>query len=499
MNNKSDSTLRAILIPPEKWLISQFTSRRSKRKVIHSRPVNDKNPSYIVINEWREFKILRWLLLLPITIIALLFFAIILLTAGPVYLFNKKKGDKVAKFYFAILNAIAAQGPYFTKYDFQAYADKLIKQNENRIQRILYVHISQKSLLFHINPELAINFIDQIWIYNNFFDIAYKLQENNYSKQNSIIVDYEIVSQYNLWKEAYLKEKHRIRRIEWTENIDIDNILKPKPKTTTKIKSPLSNADKIKLKPNDFLHNDVVLYFEPSYNPTINRYLSSHYDRINDALKKKGMTFYYPARIIQSTPRQPDHELTAYLQYRYPELVDTSKRLNENTLTSAIDEIELSAYYSSLCETLGLSDLKRPCLIHSVEADNKMSEFREYVYSVYYLSGNFSAELGNEINKYLSLVRIPKNEVFFSLRSPDPDDPDDMFNHQGQEVSQELKEIIVKLKERKNENILLDSLIYMIKSFKEVQPELCRRGSTQGTLQTQRGIDKNILSYRQQN
>jgi hypothetical protein len=481
MNHPINSEYRRIiLLPPEKSLLDKISYRFDKRKIVWARKLNDR--SVIALNEWNSsYLAVRILVGIPVLLIFIPCVLVILTIVLPVSLFDKKKADDIFKLLFGKVAQISCQN--FTmadKYNLQDF----VKRYQNPVaeispRRIMYVHVSQKSLLFKINAAKVNQFIDEFWIYKYPSDIIDRAMEGGAALNESFIVGYDILSQYPHWKANYNERSKQVSNFQWLNVVAAEELAAKEKKAQEKIRIKQEQDKKnprITLHPNDFLNNEVVLYYESSWHPEINDYLQKNYDRINRELAKKDMQFIYIPQIshAENAKRSLD-ETKSFAEYEFPEIFSGDERIS--LVEDVFNNFDIAGYYSNLSLALGIPSLEHPFLLHSIDYEKTITPTRPFLYSVAFITGTNDRELNLLLEEYFKLVRIAENKIYFQQRSSRSQeyDADEEFHPDGHQIGQELKQVISSLKSLNNEKLVLASMVYMIKSFKDSQPLLCEK------------------------
>jgi len=235
---------------------------------------------------------------------------------------------------------------------------------------------------------------------------------------------------------------------------------------------------RLTLRPNDFLNNEVVFYFESETQPLVNKYLHTHFKRINKALVKKGMSFVY-IPMLKKKPAEFDRvNLTTFLKYKHPELFIKNSEDITDLINSFFDNTEFSAYYRQIGEVLGVSSDYSPCLIHSIDIQTENTSERKWQYSVFSLCTDNKNKLHRQINHYLEKARVPEaKDIYFSLDNNRlfNYDADEYFSVDGNKVGDEILQALNSLKRTSSEKVILSSLVYLIKNLKDSHPDICER------------------------
>ena len=220
--------------------------------------------------------------------------------------------------------------------------------------------------------------------------------------------------------------------------------------------------DTLKVLPNEIRINkcpfgkrNIVLYYEPNYQPLINEYLRENHDDIYVKLKNKYIDFIYPNLFKETN----SVDLNGLLDYYYPEIEN-----EHQTNKEVIENFGSSRFYQEL---FGFENLNHPCFIRSTgERDDN-----GYIYKVYYLPYQQQEIIKNSIDFYLTVVPngympgVP--QYSFGGRDLDTNDPDLLFDREISQLSRSLKLQIEKELLNNSTKGALRMLIFLIKQMKE--------------------------------
>lgn len=452
---------RIILLHPDSHLLNQFSFKSAKKKIVWNRKYN--NPTEIALNEWPSIKWLKIVLIFPFllfiiaTIIPAIFFLV------PMHFVNKEKGDYYYDKYFECLGWLAKPHPESYSSQLIRYADSFSQSPKHEdLLRVLFIEKSKADILLKIDKQRIGLFIDEIWLYDDIEEIISRSVFNKYILSESFIAGNTdnnnqcTLDWLNEGNSKIIAERERLKRIQ--EEIEIQQ----RPR-----------GPRINLNPNDFLNNDVVFYYESTYNPKVNEYILNNYESINEALNKKSMQLLYIPKLLQATPSENSENFNKYVSYLHPGLFPSEQDILALS-KSLFSNIDLSAYYKGIALSLNIPEMQHPVFLHSVEIAKGIKPHRNYTYSYYELKGEDDESLKEAIDYYLTGVSIAKNDAEYRVVAPDFEDPDDVFAHNAQKISSELQNIIDTIKASNNEKIVLASMAHIINSFKDVQPDLCK-------------------------
>jgi hypothetical protein len=470
----SDNTI--LLLPPNQLFIKQFSNSKYKRIVWRRK---SKYDNVIALKEWNKVPILKYIIGVPFIVLVLISFLIFLIFIGPYYYINKEKTNLLFDKYKFYLDALIDNNDRFDWFTTQQDADKIINNAYcGNPYRVLYLHESQKKLLGKIDKEIVNNYIDRIWIYKHTGEIFERLIKEAFQYPFGKIVDFNVVANYSIWNEKNRNKKESVSTFEWVGNIDLHKIIfnvSAIKSIDGKIHKPRVPAPRTRLKPNDFLDNEIVFYFESTFNKSLNQYLTDNYKSINEKLAKKGMKLlYFPMDIKEKSSKQLKDILT-YVGYRFPHLFTGDDETKLMVLEEVFNNINLEDFYKTIAAILGVPDFKYPCFIHSVEIEKSMTDERKYLYSIHQFEHFDYEAIAKDIAHYIELVAIPKHEIYFSKAPSDPNDPDDNFFSEGGKISNELQSFIKNLNALNDEKLIVETLVFLIKKLNKSQPDLCRQ------------------------
>lgn len=470
-NNKT-----IVLIPPDKLFLKQFSEKRNKR-ISWNR--ESKYQNVIALNEWNKVAFLKYVILVPFLIFVIISFLIFLIFIGPYYYINKIKATKIFDGYLAWLNLFMSENGKFDWNSNQRDADKIIcSEFKNTPYRVLYLHESQMHLLKRFDSKNIGTYLDRIWIYKHTAEIFERIINEEFQHAESKIIDFKIIVNNSIWVNKKLNQKTSYTSYEWVGNLDLIKSvfdISAIKSIDGKMHKLRIQGPRIRLNPNDFLNNEIVFYYESTFNEKLNKYLTDNYLTINEKLATKGMKLlYFPMNLSDKKSTQLS-DLLNYVSYRFPYLFSGDEESKLLFLKEIFQCNNLEKFYATIANILCIPNLSNPCLIHSVEIEKEMTEERKYLYSIHEFTCLDDISIDKEITHYLELVKIPKNEIYFSLAPLNPDDPDDNFHSEGKKISKELQAFINNLKSKNDEKIIVDMLVFLIKKLEESQPDLCKQ------------------------
>ena len=183
---------------------------------------------------------------------------------------------------------------------------------------------------------------------------------------------------------------------------------------------------------------------------------------------------YVPLILNNSNANRSLEDTKSFAQYEFPEIFSGHEQAN--LVEDVFNNFDITEYYANLSLALGIPSMEHPFLLHSIDYEKEITPTRPFLYSFSFITGTSDKELDLQFQEYFELVRIPENRIFFQKGSRSQKyDADAEFNPDGQEIGQELKQVIRSLKSLNNEKLVLASMVYMIKSFKDSQPLLCEK------------------------
>lgn len=209
-----------------------------------------------------------------------------------------------------------------------------------------------------------------------------------------------------------------------------------------------------------FNDEDCVLYYEPSYEPIINEYIQEHYARIHDALRTRGIYFFYPP-LLGSTDGA---DLNSLMDYYFPDL-----RLDHATRMAMGNSLQSISFFSNL---FGIQGIDRPCFIRNVYDYTE----RKVKYRVFYLPTTDKLQLDEAVNFYLSVVRSSASGLQFSLgnrdlfvdkSAVDQNDPDYIFECEIKELSHSLREQMMQELAANKSKGAMRMMLFLLRQMKE--------------------------------
>jgi hypothetical protein len=459
-------TKRLVLLHPDQSFLKQFARKSILKKIVLSRK---DDPHVFALNEWPNYKFLKYVFGVPFCILAFILTIILAIVLIPVSLFSRKIVDDSTEYFFNTLDLIALKD---NEWGINNSIDALVSKfnasdNNEPIRRILYLHASQKKIILKFNIKKAHQYIDEIWLYESIQEVYNNCVEHNYNLEHSFITFINEPSVNNK------DQKFDSVNITWLndQNENISQAIKRKNDAEyrqTELLKP--RPPRLSLKPNNFLTREIVYYFESEFHPEINNYLFDNYDRINNALKAKGMQFVYLPKLLQDLEIK-NNTIIPFLDYEFPDLFKGTIESKQQLLENALSNIDIYTLGESIRLALGIPEQPHPSFLHCVDLIELALEYRKFNYSVYFLDD--INELDKKINYYLSVVDISRDDAQYRIEDLDLEDPDAVFNRNKNEITKELSSAIASIKSFNNEKLVIASLIYVIKNLKDSQPALC--------------------------
>ena len=457
---------RLILLHPDKSFLKQFKRKFPFNKIVL---IRKDDPQVFALNEWPNYKLLKYLFILPFCILIILLAIILVIFLLPISLFSRKIVDDSIEYFIKTLGLIADTN---NEWSVNNSIDALLLNfnacyNDAPFRKILYLHASQKKMILKFNIKKVHRYIDEIWLYNSIEEVY-----RNCIKHNSNL-DYSFITTRNEPNVNNKEQYFDCVNITWlnnqNENIIQEIINKDKFEyKQAELLKPI--APRILLKPNNFLTTEIVYYFESEFHPEINNYLFVNYERINNVLEAKGMHFVYIPKILQNLQIKST-AIIPFLDYEFPDVFKGENELKQELLENALSNIDSKELSESISLALEIPKQPHPSFLHCVDLVELEYEYRNYSYSVFYLD-NIN-ELDKRIDYYLSVVNISRDNAEYRLEGLDPEDPDAVFDRNKNELTKELSSAIANIKSFNNEKLVIASLIYVIKNLKDSQPELC--------------------------
>ena len=232
---------------------------------------------------------------------------------------------------------------------------------------------------------------------------------------------------------------------------------------------------RIQLRSSPLLKGSTVLYFERSYEPAINNYIIKHYEEIQQVLQSRNIQLIYFPAIKKFN--ELDLNFISSFGYMYPDLLLNGNSIEKVKIEEWIKDIDLNQLYVFFDSTFQIPDLPLPGFIRCLKNDEQNSNDELVDYSFFPIWGKDEKSVKEEVDQYLSLVGVDSNKIFFNLSGPDdsPYDPDFCFNSDGSSLNEEIKNKIADIKMLSGEKSVFETLFYVIKEFKDVNPKLCKK------------------------
>lgn len=431
-----------------------------KKRIVLYRYDNDDTS--IALNEWPRVKYLHHVLGLLLIIIVIVMAIIVMPFVLIIKKINKERGEKLGDSFSNFLDKLREDDhpdhqikPFNTNQDYvNTFKNK--KPNKNNL-RVLYLPEKNVELLYGINKKRFNKYIDEIWLYNDIQEIYDKAISIDLDIDNSTIQlgeDPKNIVPFNSRAEEIIIAKETNRKAIY------------KAKKLSEGKPP-----RIRLAPNDILPPSVILYVESDFHPAINEFLTTNISEINTKLQAKGFRLIYlPMTVAASLT---NNELEYYAHYNYPNLEPNLVNVFSEATFSASNIADIN---KGLSEALAFpKDMPSSCFIRCVH-EGYFDKNESYEYSVFSLELEDDETLSDKIDFYISVVGRNGNDiVYFQLGSVDESDPDDSFIKFGNKLSPEIKANIDAITELNDDKVLLSSMVYIIRTLKESQPELCKK------------------------
>lgn len=430
-----------------------------KKRIVLYRYDNDDTA--IALNEWGRNKYLNYIIGIPLMTMIIVISVIIL----PFFLLmkriNKERAEELAEPFFNFVEKLREDEhpdhqvkPFETNQDYvNTFKNK--KPNKKKL-RVLYLQEKDVEQLYGINKRRFRKYIDEIWLYNDIQEIYDKAIALGSDIDNSTIQlgqDLKNIIPLNL----------KVKEIKIALETNRKAIYKAK-----KMKEGV--PPRIRLAPNDILPPTVILYVESHFHPEMNAYLTTHFTEINTKLQDKGYRLIYLPMALGLA----NNELDNYTLYNYPNLESGFvNELNETVFSQS----NIADIAKGLSDALAYpKDMPSSCFIRCVH-EGYFDKNESYEYSVFSLALEGDEIVSDKIDFYISVVgrNIKDDEVYFQLGSTDDADPDDSFIKFGNKLSPEIKANIDAITELNDDKILLSSMVYIIRTLKESQPELCKK------------------------
>lgn len=236
---------------------------------------------------------------------------------------------------------------------------------------------------------------------------------------------------------------------------------------------------RIRLPYNTLLDETVVLYFESEHHPEWNAFFEKNYTAIQEKLAVKGMRLiYFPVLMRESLEGSSYDQLLTYL---YPDHRLGEAQLDITHLREWLGGIDLQELYRQFGRQFSIPYSPMPCLIHCIVRIGEADPRQPLLYSCVPMWSADEGGMWQEILFYTDRVRYPDSGVYYSLapRDTGPYDPDENFPEDGLQISDELMSRIHEIRNLTPEGKMLSTVFHLIQSFREADPDLCRKLSTQ--------------------
>lgn len=236
---------------------------------------------------------------------------------------------------------------------------------------------------------------------------------------------------------------------------------------------------RIRLPFNTLLDESVVLYYESDHHPEWNAFFEKHHITIQEKLTIKGLRLmYFPALIRESLEGSAYDDLLSYL---YPDHRFGEGPLDSTHLRDWLGGMDVQELYRQLGRQLSIPYSPIPCLIHCIVRTGEADPRQLLLYSCVPLWSTDERGMWQETQFYTDHVRYPDSGIYYSLAPSDegPYDADEKFPEDGLQISPELMSRIHELRDLTPEGKMLSTIFHFIQTFREADPALCRKLSTQ--------------------
>jgi hypothetical protein len=151
---------------------------------------------------------------------------------------------------------------------------------------------------------------------------------------------------------------------------------------------------------------------------------------------------YVPLILNNSKANRSLDDTKSFAQYEFPEIFSGNERIN--LVEDIFNNFNIAEYYANLALALGIPSMEHPFLLHSIDYEKEITPTRPFLYSFAFITGTNDRELDLQLKEYFEQVTIPENRIFFqkSISRSQKYDADEEFNPDGQEIGQELKQVI---------------------------------------------------------
>jgi hypothetical protein len=232
---------------------------------------------------------------------------------------------------------------------------------------------------------------------------------------------------------------------------------------------------RIKLIYHPILDHSTVLYFEKNYEPAVNDYIKNNYDQIQETLSKKGFRLLYFPSIKNLS--QTENQFGEMLSYEFADLYIGNDRVEKQHVEKWIQDFDVDEIYAFIESQFQIPELPLPALIRCLSQLEPSSEGNLIEYSFFPIWGKEESLIHEEVTNFLSLVGKQYNEPAYRLvgRHEIAYDADEWFGSDGSAINDDIKEKIAAIKKHAGEQKVFETLFYVIREFRDVNPELCKK------------------------
>ena len=347
----------------------------------------------------------------------------------------------------------------------------LVESKRHGFERVVYIKRNENHLIPKIEALIQQGWISKYIIYENFYELREYIEHADVNTNNSWVI-------FSLSGTKDISEN--IIKEEWTnqfyllKNLAFNYGFKKFSQSFSECGKSIMFS-RVKLNYFSLFQPDVVLYFEREFQPAVNACITSRIDELRATFAAKKMKLvYFPSL---NNLDEPPARLMDMLMYSQPDLFSGDDALSPQQIFNWLSNIKLKELYSLLGEMLDIPYQPEACFIRCLYEMHNTDNPKLGLYTLYPIYGTDERKVSQEIDFYLTLLQHSRQNIQLSLSREDPSkaDADKWFFTEGQKISDEVKLKIAEIKQFTAEETILETLFYMIKSFRESKPELCRQ------------------------
>jgi hypothetical protein len=347
----------------------------------------------------------------------------------------------------------------------------LAESKRHGFERVVYIKHNENYLIPKIETLIQRGWISKYISYENIYELKEYIEHEDLNTNNSWVI-YSLPGRKdipeNIIKEEWTNQFYLLKNLEFNY-------------ASRKFGQSFSECGKgimfsrVKLNYFSLFQPDVVLYFEREFQPAVNACITSRIDELRATFADKKMKLvYFPSL---NNLDEPPARLMDMLMYSQPDLFSGDDALSPQQIFNWLSNIKLKELYNLLGEMLDIPYQPEACFIRCLYEMHNTDNPKLGLYTLYPIYGTDERKVSQEIDFYLTLLQHAPQHIHYSLSREDPSkaDADKWFFTEGQKISDEVKLKIAEIKQFTAEETILETLFYIIKSFRESKPELCRQ------------------------